>query len=395
MTIKNSRYGSRYARILLLAVFFYGSCRQGQHKETSTVAGAGETPVQGATSIKYAHGFSIRQFEHYTLVNILDKKPGGAMDTLHYLLLKQGDPVPEGYPGAQVIRVPVRTIIGSSSMHIALADFAGAADRIVGLGNLSYVSSPLVRENIKAGKVTQVGLDGNLNNELVISMHPDLFIAMVNPDLGIGKYKTITDAGVPVILNSEWLETSPLARAEWVKVMGALTGREAFVNKKFDSVAHAYDSLVQLTSHAASRPHVIIGMPYKGTWFLPGGEGYMAQFLRDAGAYYKWADTKGTASLPLSFESAAPEALTADYWLNVGYVDTKEDISGKDPRYAAFRSFKTGQIYNYNKRVNDIGSNDYWESGGVNPQLVLADMIRILHPELLPDHELIYYKQLK
>ena len=121
----------------------------------------------------------------------------------------------------------------------------------------------------------------------------------------------------------------------------------------------------------------------------------MAQFLRDAGAGYHWSNSKGTGSLPLSFESVAPEALTADFWLNVGYVDSKKDILAKDTRYGSFHAFRTGAVYNNNNRTNDLGSNDYWESGAVNPQLVLADLIRILHPGLLPADSLVYYKQLK
>ena len=176
--------------------------------------------------------------------------------------------------------------------------------------------------------------------------------------------------------------------------MGALVNKEGFVNKKFDSLSLAYEKLAQQARQAVVKPSVIIGMPYKGSWFVPAGESYMAQFLRDAGASYRWLDSKGVGSLSLNFESVAPEALTADYWLNVGYVDTKADIVAKDQRYGSFKPFKTGQVYNYNKLVNDIGSNDYWESGAVNPQVVLADLIRILHPELLPDHSLVYYKQL-
>ena len=140
---------------------------------------------------------------------------------------------------------------------------------------------------------------------------------------------------------------------------------------------------------------VIVGMPFKGTWYTPAGESFMAQFLRDAGASYHWSDTKGTGALSLSFEAVAPEALTADYWLNLDYADSKKDILSKDPRYGTFHAFRTGALYNYNKRVNDIGTNDYWESGAVNPQWVLADLIHILHPGLLPDDTLIYYKQVK
>ena len=376
---------------IILGIFFYSSCKQGTHKDASD---RNEKRSTGKTHIKYAHGFSIDEYEHFRLVTILNPE-ADRTDTLRYLLLKEGQPVPEGFSKAQVIRTPVKTIIGTSSMHIAQADFAGVADRIIGLGNLHYVNSPIVRQNIKDGKCVQVGLEGTMNNELILSMHPGVLIAMANPGAGFAKYKTLIDGGIPVLWNTEWLESTPLGRAEWVKLMGALVEKEEIVSKKFDSVEHTYDTLAQLARRAATRPRVIIGMPFKGSWYVPAGGSYMGRFLRDAGAGYKWSDTKGTGSIALNFESVAPEALTADYWLNLGYIDKKGDIPGKDPRYAAFSPFKTDHLYNYNNRVNDIGGNDYWESGGVNPQIVLADMIRILHPELLPDHVLYYYNQLK
>lgn len=397
--IKKSRHFRFLTIICITAWLIQVSCRQPAQQHTASAAGTEDTAaaadtMAGKAVITYAKGFHIGYYDHYKVVDILNPTVNKT-DTLRYLLVQRGYPTPAGFPGAQVITIPVRTMIGMSSSHVALAGFAGVADRIIGLGSLQYITSPIVRKNIAAGKVTQVGLDGNMNNELIISMHPGVLIAMANPDAGFGRYKTLTDAGVPVLLNTEWLEATPLGRAEWVKLMAALVNREDLVNKKFDSLAQTYNNLAQLGRSAATQPHVIIGMPFKGTWYLPGGEGYMARFLKDAGAGYKWADTKGTGSLALDFESVASEALTADFWLNQGYVDKKEDLLAKDPRYAGFGSFKTGRLYNNNKLTNDIGSNDYWESGEVSPQIILADLIRILHPELLPDHQLVYYKQLK
>jgi iron complex transport system substrate-binding protein len=391
----NNNHPCRLIVPALLSLLPFVSCRQGGRKEgPASVPSGGNENVLTKATIQYAHGFSIDYHDHFKLVRVLNKLASG-MDTLRYLLVQDGYPVPSGYPGTQLIHIPVKTIVGMSSMHVALADFAGVADRITGMGSLAYISSPEVRKNAKAGKVAEVGLDGNMNNELIISMNPGVLIAMGNPDAGFGRYKTLTDAGIPVLLNAEWLESTPLGRAEWVKLMAALVNKEDLVNKKFDSIAQAYNALARLGSGATGKPHVIIGIPFKDSWYVPAGESYMGRFLRDAGAGYKWADSKGTGSLSLNFEAVAPEALTADYWLNVGYVDSKKDIVAKDPRYGAFRSFLTDKVYNNNKLTNDQGSNDYWESGGVNPQLVLADMIKILHPELLPGHQLVYYKQLK
>jgi len=378
--------------IFLLPVF---ACRQPAAGKRTHEGAAGDSASSPDKSIvKYAHGFTIDYFDHYKEVKILNRS-GGKMDTLDYLLVPQGMGVPAGHPSAQVIITPVQSLIVMSSMHVAQSDFVGVADRIIGLGNGHYVNSTIVRKGIASGKVKLVGMDANLNNEQVITLHPGVLMTMSNPESAFGQYKTLIDAGIPVLPNAEWLETTPLGRAEWVKLVGVLTDREAFVNRKFDSVEQAYRKIAALGSGAAVKPSVIIGVPFKGTWYTPAGESYMAQFLRDAGADYHWSDTKGTGSLALTFESVAPIALTADYWLNVGYADSKNDILSKDPRYSTFHAFQTGAIYNYNRRVNDLGSNDYWESGAVNPQQVLADMIHILHPGLLPADSLYYYKQIK
>ena len=362
----------------------------GQPRKTDTP----DAPTGGSGIVKYAHGFRIDHREGYREVSILNRASGRS-DTLRYLLIDSGQTPPADRPGIPVIHTPVKTMVVLASAHIGMVEFAGAADRITGLGNLQYVSSPIVREGIRAGRVRQVGIDGSTNNELVIAMHPGVMITSTNPDAAYGQYKTISDAGIPVVPDAEWLETTPLGRAEWVKLIGALTDREDEVGKKFDSVERAYQALAAIGSSAKNKPSVIIAMPWKGSWYTPAGGSYMAQLLRDAGARYNWSDTKGIGSLALNVEAVIPVALKAEYWLNVGYVNSRKEIQATDPRFAEFLAFRTDSVYNFNKRVNDIGSNDYWESGLVNPQLVLADLIRILHPGLLPADTLYYYKQLK
>jgi iron complex transport system substrate-binding protein len=412
--LKNS--GSQgFLRLFLFVSAFAGACGQspqsGRSATTDKSATTDSAPAPAAADgnsastatastetthslVKYAHGFRIDHRSGYREVSIVNRG-AGRTDTLHYILVDGGQTAPTDRPGVPVIHTPIKTLTVLSSAHIALVDFAGVADRIVGLGNFQYISSPIVRENIRTGKIKQVGIDGSTNNELVIALHPGAMITSSNPDAAFGQYKTITDAGIPVLPDAEWLETTPLGRAEWVKLVGALVDKEDIVGKKFDSVEEAYNDLAALGSSAKTKPSVIIAMPFKGVWYTPAGESYMARFLHDAGANYHWADSKGTGSLPLNVEAVIPVALKADYWLNVGYVDSRKDIAAKDKRFSEFHAFRTDSVYNFNKRVNDIGANDYWESGIVNPHLVLADMIRILHPGLLPRDTLYYYKQLK
>ena len=280
-------------------------------------------------------------------------------------------------------------------MHIGMLDYLDAVDVVSGLSEFKYISSPAIRKKVAEGKVAEVGNGSTMNDEMLIAMHPGLVMTMGSPAAKFNRYKNLINTGIPVLINSEWLETDPLGRSEWVKMVAALLNKEALVNGKFAQAEQEYGRLKGLAAHVTGKPSVVVGMPFKGSWFVPDGDSYITRFLQDAGASYKWADVKSTGSLALDFETVAPVALTADFWLNPGDVNTKEDITARDVRYTQFRPFKQGAVYNNNKRLNDIGANDYWESGSVQPQAILADLIRILHPELLPDYEPVYYKQIK
>jgi iron complex transport system substrate-binding protein len=351
------------------------------------------TEVKIPSSIRYAKGFHIEYHDGFKIINILNHFEDNT-DTLKYLLLARGAKPPARYKDLPIINTPVRKLVGASSMHVALADLLGASDILVGLGDLKYVNSPVVRENIKEGKVKEVGLGGSMNNELIVSLDPDLVMVMGSPDSKLSTYQALRQMNIPVMVNAEWLEEHPLGRAEWIKLMGALINKEEIADKKFDEIEKEYLRLTNLTKSVPNKPRVIIGMNFKSVWHVPDGDSYMAQFMKDSGCDYKWYDIKGKGSLPLDFEAVYAEGLKADFWLNVGYVDSKTEILDKDKRYGDLKPFKNGNIFNNNGKVNEIGSNDYWESGAVNPHIVLADMIKILHPQLLPEHELVYYKKI-
>ncbi|MEI6950333.1 ABC transporter substrate-binding protein [Paraflavisolibacter sp. H34] len=384
----------RTAFLLLLWVgILLSSCTTSTRPPAAAPAADTGAAFTESATVHYAKGFTLEYFDHYKVARILNRFSDRG-DTLLYYLVQRGTPAPALPAGAQVIEIPVRKMIVTSSMHIGLAEYADAAAAIIGLADFKYVSSPTVRKNMAAGKVVEAGVEGALNDELAISLQPGLVMTTGNPDSRFSRYRTLIDAGLPVMINSEWLETDPLGRSEWVKLVAALTNQEALVNKKFEAAVTEYQRLKALAAGATQKPSAIVGLPFKGTWYVPDGDSYMTKFLLDAGGSYHWSDKKGTGSIPLSFEAVAPVALTADFWFHPSALHTKADITAADNRYAQFRPFLKGTIYNNNKRENDIGANDFWESGAVNPQLILADLIKILHPELLPGHQLYYYKQL-
>ncbi len=386
---------SKIFYLLTFLVLLVQGCNSPKKEENGQTAAAGTTTEFVKTEVHHAKGFEIQYFKDFKLVSIINPF-GGQGDTLQYILQKKGAALPNGYPRAQRIEIPVKSLAAMSSMHVGLLGFLDAENVLTGLGSLQYVYSPKVIGMIKAGKVTEVGRDQGLNDERLIEMQPDLVMTVGNPGGKMDHYRMLREAGIPVLINSEWVEQTPLARAEWVKLMAALLDKEALVNEKFTQIETEYQRLSVLARKVAKKPTVLSGLNTKDAWFLPGGNSYMAQFFRDAGADYHWHNTPGTGSLPISFEAVYPFALKADYWLNVGFdgSDTRKSIIAQDARYADFHAIQTGRLYSYNQRVSDQGSNDFFESGSVNPHTVLADMIRIFHPDLLPAHQLVYYKQL-
>jgi iron complex transport system substrate-binding protein len=381
----------KYGFFLLLLLFLQAcntentTRQEQQNTEKSSYADQAE--------LRHAKGFSIQYYQHYKLLTI---KSADQKSPEKFILLEKGTAKPQGYRDAQVISIPVKSMVGMSSMHIGLLALLKSENILSGLGNLQYVYAPSVLSRIKAGKIAEVGKDNGLNQEKLVELHPDLVMTMGYPGTKADHYSILKQAGIPVMTNSEWIETTPLARCEWVKLAAALLNKEKEANAVFNKIEKEYTELTSLAAKAATKPSVISGLNTKDVWFLPKGDNYMAQFIKDAGASYHWADTRGGGSLSLSFEAVSPIALEAAYWINVGFAktDTRQSILDQDTRYADFKAAKTGKMYSYNARVNELGSNDFFESGAFNPHVVLADLISIFHPEILPDHQLVYYKQL-
>lgn len=397
LKLYQTRGAMRLLGFLFIPLLLLSACGSSSNlTEHAETASSGKDYFSEKIQIRHAKGFTIEYHENYKVINVLSPFEKST-DTARYVLLQRGTKKPKGYTNSQFIEIPIRSLVAMSSMHIGLVDFLDEEKIVVGLGNLKYVSNPEIIKQIDAGKIAEVGKDQGLNEEKLITLHPDLVMTTGSPISRMERYTTLNAAGIPVLINSEWVETTPLGRAEWVKLLAALLNREDYVNKKFAKMEEEYQKLTLLSQAAKTKPTLITGMNSKDAWFVPNGNSYMAQFFRDAGTTYHWNNTKATGSLPLNFEAVYPVALSADFWLNVGIsnYDNKQEILAKDARYADFKAYKSGQIYSYNKRVNSRGSNDYWESGAVNPQIVLSDLIKILHPELLPAHELVYYKQVK
>ncbi len=344
-------------------------------------------------SINHAQGFVVEYHQNYKVVTV--KNPWHSAKTkFQYVLVQCGTPVPEGFPKNQVIQVPVNKVVSLSTTHLPHLDKLGLVDKLVAVSNIKQVNTSSVVEKIKAGKVAEVGNGASVNVERILELDPDL-VTTFGTGTQTDNYPKLLEAGLKVAVNAEYMETSPLGRAEWLKFTALFFNQEAKAEKVFGDIEKKYQAVASRARAAKNNPTVFTGFNFKGTWYTPTGNSYVAKYLADAGAKYLWNNYKSYGNLPLSFETVFEQAATADYWVNQSQNWLSlQQVVAEDNRYADFKALKNRKVFNNNARVNESGGNDYWEGGISNPDLVLSDLIKIFHPELLPEHKFVYYRQI-
>ena len=341
----------------------------------------------------YAIGFAFEYHEGFKLLHILNHYQQ-QKDTSTYLLLSREVPVPPGYHHMPVIRTPIQKIVLMSTTQVALFEALDAHQTIVGLADPEYLWSEQVSSMVQEGKIAAVGRANNLNLEQIFTLQPDAVMAVGFPELQYQTYGTVQNSGIPVIYNAEWQEQSILGRAEWIKVAAILLNKEEKCREIFSNTVKTYDALKQLTAGVREKPLVVCNLPRRGTWYVPGGNSYVAELIRDAGGLFPWADDTHTGNTSVGFEEIYQVGIQADIWLNAGLAQSREEIAAMDKRLVDFSPYKNGAIYNCTKRWHPDKGNDYWEAGTILPHLILADLIHIMHPDLLPQHTLFFYKKI-
>lgn len=345
-------------------------------------------------ALEDATGWTIEYFNNYKLITVLN--PWRDADVqFRYVLVQCGTPAPPDVGDAQVIEVPVKSIVTMSTTQLPHLKELDLLDRLVGVDTFKYINTPEVVKLIEAGKLKEIGGGAELNVEQAIDLEPDLVMTygVGNPEFD--SHPKLLEAGLKVAMNAEYMEPTPLGRAEWIKFTAAFFNREALATEVYARIAGRYAEMATKAQAVATKPTVFSGAPFRGTWYMPGGNSYAAKLLADAGAAYLWADDASTGSMQLSFEEVLDRAKDADIWVNPGSWKNLAEGLAQDERFARFAAFKNGQVYNNNRRLNANGGNDYWETGVTNPDLVLADLIAIFHPELLPGHEFVFYQRLE
>jgi iron complex transport system substrate-binding protein len=348
---------------------------------------------QGQNTIKKAKGFELYKYDGFSILKIKNPWPKSIQDYTYILQEKNGI-IPDSLKTNPIIPVPIKTIIVTSTTHIPSLEMLGVENTLVGFPNLDYISSQKVRRLIDAEKVKELGTNQSLNIETTIDLSPSVIIGF-----GIDNHNPALDnlqkSGLKVILNGDWNEQTPLGKAEWIKFFGVLYDKEILAQELYEKIENEYNETVVIAQKATFKPTVISGALYEDVWYLPYGNSWSSLFLKEAQTNYIWAKTNGTGSLSLPFEKVYEMGKDADLWIGPGQFSSLEEIIKTNPHYGQFKAFKRKNVYSYSSKKGKTGGVLFYELAPNRPDLVLKDILKIAHPELLPEYELFFYEKLK
>lgn len=341
---------------------------------------------------EHADNFSVRYFGHYKLVTVERPYPGGQSET--YVLVQCGTPEPALGPDlahAPRITIPVRSLFsGSTSQSPALVAI-DAVEAVTGVARRDFIATPELIAHMERQKVVEYETSGVVDVEAVVAAAPDVLMAGGGGETEIAR---VAAAGIPVVNFADWQETSPLGRAEWVKFMGLFFNAEAKANSAFAEVAEEYARARALVANIeeSQRPLVLSGQSFGGTFFAAGGKSFIAQLIEDAGGRYVFADNASTGSFEIrDLEQLIVRAREAEIWIQASiHYRTLADIAADDPRLAALPAARSGQVWIPDALKGPNGGVQFYELGTMRPDLVLMDLISILHPERAPGHERVF-----
>lgn len=372
-----------HSLIILMGLCFFLSCKQSVEVETRTEA----------KSVSYAQGFDIEDKGDYQLLHFF-RHYEKQVDTLSYQLVAASSAVGKDAEADAMIEVPVNKIISLASPYAAMLERLDALDKLIAIDQGAFVYSAAVREKLAQQALVELGGGPNLDVEKALSLEADILLYSAFPGSQSSKLEQLESLGTQTLPLAEWQEYSMLGRAEWIKVFGALLGKREVADSIFTEIDQVYREVVAQVKPQMERPLIISSLPFKGIWSVPGGDSYMAKLYQDAGASYYWKEEAGTASMPLSFEAVYPAGLEASIWIGPGAIRSYTALAAQDERFSDFSSVQNKKVYHNYKRSLPTGGNDYWESGVINPHLILKDLVSIFHPELLPDHSRVYFEEL-
>lgn len=381
----------RYITVIsvLSLLISFSSC-QNQTKKNQTAEGNEQVAsfVEKVNPV-YAEGYKVKYIENGCLVDIQDPQNLNSQ-SFHYALVTRGAKalnIPEGYIE---IEVPIRSVICMTSLQLSNFIKLGELDKVVGITSSRHLFNKEMKQRLESGKTHKIGIEGNFDNEVIMGVNPEAIL--ISP-FKRGGYEALKEVGIPLIPHLGYKEMTPLGQAEWMKFIGLLTGTESKANKKFAEIEKKYNDLKALTTKVSRRPKVFSGEFRGGNWYAVGGKSFLAQLFKDAGGDYFMKDDTHSGGVVLDFETVYSQAAESEYWRIVNSYQGKfsyDVLKDEDERYADFKAFKDKGVIYCNMREKP-----FYESMPTEPEVILADLIKIFHPDLLPDYEPVYYELLK
>lgn len=344
--------------------------------------------IDGADTIHFEYASNIKVLKNKDFTQVELRNPWDTLKTLQtYILVNKNKPVTNNLPKGTVIKTPLRRSVVYSSVHCALLDELDAIESISGVCDLEYINHNRIKELCDNGHIADCGSSMNPDIEKIIDLNADA--VLLSPFENSGGYGRIESIGIPIIECADYMETSPLGRAEWIKFYGMLMGKEKEADSLFNNIEEQYQTLKAKTQNVEYRPTVISELKYSSAWYVPGGQSTMARLINDAGANYIFSYTKGSGSIPLSFETVLDKGQKADFWLIKYNQNTDKTYSELENYYSPYKNFDAWK----NKRIFGCNTSyvNYYEETPFHPESLLRDLIIVFHPELMNNEATKYF----
>ena len=356
--------------LLCLTLLFLSACQGGKQGMVSSETG-------DTLSLHYAENLTLVTYPDYTIATL--RNPWDTLKTLHtYILVPKEKPLPEQLPEGTVVRTPLSKSVIYSSVHCSLIDKLGAFKSIGGVCDLKYIKLPSIQDGCSKGAIIDCGDGMNPDMEKIIELHPDAIL--LSPFENSGGYGRIEKLNIPIIECADYMETSALGRAEWMRFYGLLFGVASEADSLFAEVDSCYGRLKKRAALSSVSLSIVSELKSGSAWYVPGGRSTIGRLFNDACGRYVFSEDKHSGSIPLAFETVFDKAGDADVWTikynrdrDMTYADLKADYMG----YTGFKAFKTRNIYGCN-----TAKVPFYEETPFRPDYLLADLIQILHPEI-------------
>lgn len=376
--------------LILLILFFSLGCKNDPSKNI-------KEPIQEITIVlKYAKGFSITDYGNYKVLEIKNPWPKSKKSYKYILASKQIISKNQFHKNdyEAIISIPVKKLVLTSTTHIPSLELLKEEKTLVGFPGVNYISSEKIRHLIDQGNIRDLGKNESINTEVILELSPDAVIGF-GIDNDNKTFETIKKSNIPVIYNGDWVENSPLAKAEWIKFFGFLYNKEKQADSIFNTIEKSYLEAKKLAAKVNYQPTILSGAMHNDIWYLPNGSSTEAQLLSDANTNYLFKETKGSGSLSLNFETVFAKAQNADIWLSPSNYSSLEALKINNDHYTKFKAYQNKAVYSFTNTTGKTGGVLYYELGLTRPDIVLKDLIKICHPELLENYELYFFKKLE